>query len=212
MTSKCFYSPAKSECKEKRHIYSVTLWHSTETLLCNRGVTQATELAFWSNTLYTHTHLVSPKCESSFRGRRRDWTLTPTFVSHGTLGLCRLIDCYCATGSTSVQASRPKWRGQTRAVPPGLACTLMRISLPRVCTILPFDLCLSGFTELSKAENAPPVFGVTSSSDGICPGSGLLDFDAEILKVKLREQRCHEVHCIRKWLSHWIKQCLDTLQ
>lgn len=65
MTSKCFYSPAKSECKEKRHIYSVTLWHSTETLLCNRGVTQATELTFWSNTLHTHTPCL-PKMRIQF--------------------------------------------------------------------------------------------------------------------------------------------------
>ena len=124
MTLKCFYSRVKSECKEKRHTAS-----SYNILMRRRRAIRrllgATELTVWSNTLHTHTHThththrkaSSPQnANPIFKAGEREWTRTPTFASHSSPCLRRLIDWYCATESTAVQASRPGDRADPRCL------------------------------------------------------------------------------------------------
>ncbi len=118
MTLKCFYSWVKSECKEKRHTvssYNIPLRRCCATGRLLRQRSSQSDLIH-----YTHlTHTRNPcllKMQIQFRGRGRERTRTPTFASHGTLCLHQLIDWYCATESTAVQASRPGDRSDTRCI------------------------------------------------------------------------------------------------
>lgn len=148
MTLKCFYSWVKSKFKEKR--YTMSSYNVPLRLLCNKAVTQATELAVWSNKLHTHIHrkLLSPQNANlilkSGEGREHVHRPLPDAV---LLCLRGLIDWYCVPESKVVRGAEVWW--------PGICCvqflTILPIQLGNVMSILLFCVCnflfYSGFQQ-----------------------------------------------------------------